>query len=237
MRTLVQKINSLIINIVGIIIMNFQKYLKIYLFIFLGYKEKKVKPEPPGPCPTPHLPTLETTGSFSPHSFPPSMELPPLPLPIHYLVLWLPPSRELWSRCNPSPRRCPLTSLLLSIKGSQAPLSPSTAHALSLTSPLSLSLPHETGCWSSPCRALARAPATLDRVRLSPDASDTLARAPIAPAKPLLFVSRSSLVVPRPRRAPAVPIVPHLATVCHRRLKQPVYFINFWNHIWVSLWI
>jgi hypothetical protein len=41
MRTLVQKINSLIINIVGIIIMNFQKYLKIYLFIFLGYKDKR----------------------------------------------------------------------------------------------------------------------------------------------------------------------------------------------------
>jgi hypothetical protein len=55
---------------------------KIYLFIFLGYKDKKeAKPEPPAPRPTPHLPALETNGSSSPHSFPPSMELPPLPLP------------------------------------------------------------------------------------------------------------------------------------------------------------
>jgi hypothetical protein len=30
-------------NIFGIIIKNFQKYIKIYLFIFFGYKDKRKK--------------------------------------------------------------------------------------------------------------------------------------------------------------------------------------------------
>jgi hypothetical protein len=40
MRILVQKINILMVNIVDIIIVNFQKYLKIYLFIFLEIKKE-----------------------------------------------------------------------------------------------------------------------------------------------------------------------------------------------------